>query len=349
MDRELIIAALRFRACALFKELDDSQIFAVRLPNGTIGYCCCMGHGGEHYALALYKGSQDFSTYLNITSCIQLNPVELFERNLTFHMIQCDFENAADCVTDKKEREFIKKVAKEEGLKICRPKGWPDFVEFDGSVQKVGIDNEADRRDMEFVLQAGCEVARKIKGLSMTDIWDLGFDPYYPTDEEPKTIPLLTRLADGTWHWEQIKTPHYQKVKFEAVKFDRPMAPVQLKGMEQLGTFLCRIIHSPIPVTEGNTRYYPVELLTTLSPEGELPFIPQFTKEVSGWEAEILDSFVENIKIFGTCPKSIETDDRRTYMLLEDFCKKTGIALHLKKERIKSLDEFMSYMMFLMG
>lgn len=349
MDKTLIIAALNFRRCALFETLNDSQIFAVRLQDGSIGYCCCMGNGGEHYALALYHGSKGFDTYLNsINFGHGINPLEMFETQMTFHAVNCDFENAADSLTGKEDRAFIKKVASEEGIKMCRSKGWPDFHVMAGSVHYEGIPDEADRRDMTLALQAGCEVARKIEGLTYRQLAALGFEDDYATDRGGKNIPLLGLKPDGTWLWDKISTPPLSREKFSTPIFDNLSATFRISAMKHQDTFECRIAHSPMPVAEGNERYYPIELLTVMKPEEIPPFMPPFIREKEGCETEILDSVADSIIDSGICPHCIETDDERTFALLQDFCDKTGIKL-IKIDNARLITELWLFMQAMMG
>ena len=43
--------AFAYKKSKLWKRLYDSELFAVRLPNGKTGYCSVMGMLGEHNAL----------------------------------------------------------------------------------------------------------------------------------------------------------------------------------------------------------------------------------------------------------------------------------------------------------
>lgn len=349
MDKELVIAALRFRRCALFETLNDSQIFAVRLTDGQTGYCCCMGNGREHFALALYRGTEGFNTYLNsIKSGYDTDPLKMFERHMTFHAINCDFENAAGCVTGKEERAAIKKIAAEEGIKMCRPKGWPDFHVMAGPVQYIGIPEETDRRDMTLALQAGCEVTHRIEGLDYEQLVDLGFDDFYATDQGGKVIPMLCLQPDGIWSWDKTTTPPLTETEFTTPLFDNPSSTFKIRAIKHTGTYQCCLAHSPMPVADGDARYYPVDLLAVMDPQGIPPFMPRFIREQKGWETEILDNLATEIIESGRCPASIETDDERTYALLKDFCEKTGIKLS-KTAYATLVRELWMFMQTMMG
>lgn len=329
MNKELIVTALRFRAYALFKHLDDSQIFAVGLSDGTIGYCCVMGNGGEYYSLALYRGDKGFSTYLSTIDTCATSAMERFETQCRNHSINCAFENAGDCLINQKEREYIRKVAKEEGIKMCRSKAWPDFFVVDGPTRIVGIEDERDSGDMMTALDAGCEVARRIKGLGMAELRDLGLDNYYASQNGGKKIPLLTKLSDGTWSWDCTITPaRYEEEEYVAPEYDEPEIITRIKAMRHCGILQCRLAHSPVAIGDGRKSTVPMMLLAVTRPEGMMPFIPPIVEENEDCEFDILDKFAESVVSTGICPKGIETDDLRTFYCLYDFCKKTGIKLN---------------------
>lgn len=47
LNDSMLSVAFRYRETNLWKELTDSDVFAVRLSTGEIGYCCVMGNAAS--------------------------------------------------------------------------------------------------------------------------------------------------------------------------------------------------------------------------------------------------------------------------------------------------------------
>lgn len=63
--KQLETLAQEFHKAKLWKQLSDSDIFAVELEDGRIAYCCIMGNVGKHIGLGIYIGARGFRTYLD--------------------------------------------------------------------------------------------------------------------------------------------------------------------------------------------------------------------------------------------------------------------------------------------
>ena len=63
--------AYTFKKSKLWQLIREQQIFAVRLPDGQIGYCLIMGQNGEHMALSLHIGAEGFSSYRRLNDMDQ--------------------------------------------------------------------------------------------------------------------------------------------------------------------------------------------------------------------------------------------------------------------------------------
>ena len=104
--RNLYDAALKFKELECWDFMEESDIFGVKNPvNGEIGYCCIMGGAGEHFALAVYMGTEGLEGYMKIRSGEYIPPAE------SLHLQKCLMASFEDrkYLSDK-DRKIIKKL-----------------------------------------------------------------------------------------------------------------------------------------------------------------------------------------------------------------------------------------------
>ena len=89
---QLYQLAFAFRKTKLWKALYESELFAVALPDGEIGYCSVMGFGGEHLALALYVGNKGLDSFRLLQKAGEMHPLKAYESMLSQDCLQCSFE-----------------------------------------------------------------------------------------------------------------------------------------------------------------------------------------------------------------------------------------------------------------
>lgn len=120
---KLYEAAMEFKEIESWNWMWDSDIFGVQNPeNDEIGYCCIMGRMGEHFALAVYLGTEGLDGYLRIQSGeILPGDVDIL------HLQKCLMASFED-------RDFLQKpdlqVIKELGLKFRGRNSWPLFRSY---------------------------------------------------------------------------------------------------------------------------------------------------------------------------------------------------------------------------
>ncbi len=321
---DLIALALQFRIEKLWECLDDSMIFAVCLSDGKIGYCCVMGNGGEHYALGLYKGVSGFTTYINsINRSLSSDPFEIFQ---TYDCLNCDFENVRDSNLTSEQRRLVRTVANERHIKICRPKGYPEFVRYDRGLIRTEL-KENEMEDLGIALKAGIEVALKIKGLPMAELGKLGFneDGYYPSPEGGDQVPLLEMQEDGSFKWSLTMTPRAEGLSYYVPLFNNMLAAGRLKTMERVGPFQCKVMHMPAPVKSEAGMFYPL-IIVLVDDQGMMHPVMQKSENPHA-ENELLRQLAFYLISIEAYPEAIFVDDTYSYAFLDDFCKQTGIKL----------------------
>lgn len=340
---DMLAVAFQYRDTRLWEILTDSDLFAFRLADGLIGYCCVMGNAGEHFSLGLYRGQKEFSSYLNTIRMTdrRLSEVEWNELLFGMDFVKCEFVQAAETNADKKK--MIRKYVETHGLKIQRSRGWPDFSRYLPFRMPSDITVEEDARDMVGALRAAIAVAEKLKQRTPAS---LGFDEEgdYPTMNGGKVIPYLIPNADGSYDWTTTELPAFQPAEFPSPKFKYDIPAFTLKNRHAVGICQMKYMHLPTPINgAGNELPYLPGVLICMDAESGMVF-PVFSIDGEKDEHDrILLSLANNMIEAGNKPGTIEVEDERTESLLRDFCARCGILLS-RQEKLPELEEACTFM-----
>jgi len=120
--KDLYEAAIQFKKMKCWDWMWDTDLFGVQNPiTGEIGYCCVMGGAGEHYALAVYQGSEGLYGYLSLQSGIKPSLQDILSLQ---KLLMASFE----------DRELLQKediqLTKKFDLKFSGPDSWPLFRSY---------------------------------------------------------------------------------------------------------------------------------------------------------------------------------------------------------------------------
>ena len=204
--------AFQYRGTKLWKKLYDSDIFAVRLPDGKIGYCTVMGNLGDYIALGLYVEAKGWQSYRQMASMNELHmaPQDLGELLNLQDCMQCLFENRAEM--DPEDVAEVQANARRLGISLRGRNTYPHFLRFRPGYVPWSIDDEVEQGYMASALAAAAEVARRLK--KAADKEALGLAPI----EEGGQVPLLEPPSEegGGWRWSTTElapppprgTPH---------------------------------------------------------------------------------------------------------------------------------------------
>lgn len=349
---EMLMAAFRYREAKLWESLDDSNIFAFRLSDGETGYCCVMGHGGEHFALGFYRGAKGFTTYLKTIRMCDMSKEEGMELSLTFDCINCDFMNSSDTQgLDKEAKAYIREFTKNNGLRMRRPNGWPDFTRYVPYRMPSGITDERDAKDITEALNAAVAVADRLnvgKGMVFNEkvYAECGFDLKfrYPSQGGGKAVPFLIPQEDGTYEWSMTKLPAVVKDVFPKTGYDNMIVAARLKAMAHKDTLQCRVIYLPVATEKDGNNSYFTSMLLCCQEESQYVFPAMSAVSVDEDPLQTLNSFATILLKMNTCPATIVVSDGKTKALLADFCRKTGIKLQTVK-KMPELESAWGYMM----
>lgn len=245
--RNLYNAAIEFRKLAPWEWMYDSDLFGVMNPeNGETGYCCIMGNLGEHYALAVYLGTEGLEGYMKMQEGISfLNPVEAL--NLQ-KCIMVSFEN----------REYLMKedlaVIKKLGLRFRGANAWPLFRSYLPGYHPWFL-TPAEADFLILALQQATDVAKRFKN----DVSLL-----VPPEKGQYLVRVPEKKGDVlVWRdeWLQPEAPEKKKTlplpdekRLEKLK---STAAIRKKTIWEIDYF-----YSPEGVREkGERPYYPYVIL----------------------------------------------------------------------------------------
>ena len=158
---KLFELAFIYKKTKLWKMLWDSEIFAVSLPDGEIGYCSIMGAIGEHCALGLYVGEKGLNSFRIVLSGPgMVSELNYHEFLLSQDCLQCAFENR-DGLTEE-EVEAARDYARRNRIALRGRNAFPHFVKFRPSYMPWFLRDEQDQRRLCAALEAAIEVAAQV-------------------------------------------------------------------------------------------------------------------------------------------------------------------------------------------
>ena len=120
--KDLYEAAIQFKKMKCWDWMWDTDLFGVQNPiTGEIGYCCVMGGAGEHYALAVYQGSEGLYGYLSLQSGTKPSLQDILSLQ---KLLMASFEDRE--LLQKEDLQLTKKF----DLKFSGPDSWPLFRSY---------------------------------------------------------------------------------------------------------------------------------------------------------------------------------------------------------------------------
>lgn len=318
--------AFAFRKAKLWKALYDSELFAVTLPDGEVGYCCIMGAAGEHLALALYVGNSGLDNYrlLQEVGNMEVHPLKAYEIMLSQDCLQCSFENKD--MLSPEELSAARTYASEHQFALRGANAFPQFVSYHPASHPWPVSDQRDIRLLCAALEAALEVSKRLKG---ADKIRLGFREGPAHD---RSIPLLTRSGEG-FVWSLHPLPSKQPAQYPEPTLNNDLLLARLrKTKKRSGIWVCDVVLMPQPMMEDDATapIFPYTLLLAVC-ETELA-LP--TEVISNYESECetLLRALGNRMLEHGIPKEIRVVDERTYALLKNLASALKIKLILQTE-----------------
>ena len=320
--KSLYEAAIGFKKIKCWDWMLDSDMFGVKNPEtGEVGYCCVMGRLGEHFALAVYLGTEGLRGYHKMQSGEIPGGIELL---MSQKCLMASFEDRA--LLQKSDLEVIKDL----DLKFRGRNEWPLFRSYLPGYHPWYLTGE-EARFLTFALQQAAEIALRFKEdpeMLIPPEWDY----------------FLVRVAETEgekWRWKDAwlePSPPEEELVAE------PMDEIRLeriKGRARRQQMILEIdfFYSSQGIREEKERpYYPYVLLLADHYSGFIfgvhlakPLKAEYQRE---FLKKILDFFEENEVI----PEKILVEKDELYRLFEPVTSRLGIKLK-ETRRLRAIED----------
>lgn len=340
MDNELYDLAFAFKKARLWKKLWDSQLFAVKHSDGSLGYCCVMGRAGKHLALAVYPGQEGLRAYRMMSNdWDDLKPYEMKEKALLQDCVMVSFQNKSEL--QEEEQEALADYCAQSGTALRGQKACPQFERFRLMHHPWLLDDPEDILHMKEALSAALEVSRR---LETREAYTLGFTDGPPYERD---IPLLT-MGKKRYAWGPHLLPQPAPVTYLSIGMPDDITMERLRRSKKTAAeWAAGIFMNPEPsVDEAQTDpltgrplkapAYPMLLMVVETHSGMIlgmpmshepeDYIPPFTKGLA------------DLMVKSGIPGRILVRDERTYALLQQLCPQIGVQLK-RAESIELLEE----------
>ncbi len=323
--------AFQYKGTKLWHQLYDDELFAVRLTDGEIGYCCVMGRLGELNALGLYVGDEGYQSYhlLRRTDHENMTDRMMGELLTSQNCLQCSFDSKA--MLSDEELDEVHRYAQAHGKTLRGKNAFPQFTKYRAGRFPWRCDSALDEQRICDALSAA--VALK-KLLQKHDKAELGL---VSLEEDPAKIPMLV-LEDSRWIIRFTALPSAE-IRYPEPLLTNEVTAARIRRKAKTGVWECGTFWLPDATQEegheDEAPRYPLALLLVdlgsglvqppIVTDGEAP-------------SEMLDKFVQLLLDGKSLPRTIRCGDDRAFSLLKDLCTKTGIRLE-RTEEPEALDE----------
>ena len=323
--------AFQFKRTKLWKQILESELFAVRLSDGEIGYCCVMGIGGEHIALSLYVGAEGFRSYRELvfretdmfTEGFSASDAEAAFRQVC---LQCSLENKDD-IEDWQALE-VREYAKAHGISLRGGHSFPSFSKHARYCIPWPIRGGEDERRICEALEAAVALAKLLEGREKAD---LGIAPVY---EDTKTLPLLVPGMLG-YNVSRTDAPGEWIPSYEPPAGIDPERVAEIRKLRKKGVYACELFRIPTMIGPDSGAEEAPSLPTLLLCVDTKSGFMVATRPVTDYNARpetLRDMFLDTLVNNKECPRALKVRDEEVRTLLEDFCMKAGILLSVDNE-----------------
>lgn len=343
---EVLSLAFRLRELEPWADLDDTDIYAIRLQDNTEMYIATMGNAGGMKDVQFYDGAESFQQYLSLLNAHGRMPFEVLDSHAWGDYISILFLNQGDGAMKPKLYPQIRQWADTHSVKINPNCGYPSLVHYRPHLHEFFMLNDEQgllrlKEALEAVIWLGQQL------IDTDDLTTIGFvDGRYPTNKGGKVVPLVVKTTEG-YTIERTKLPGLITSYPSVTLPDSELLP--LKALPKSGTIYCRLIHIPGFVAPNSDTddtildnlnpedAFSVLTLLQVNKKDEDVNITEIGNMTDTFLEDILHRFISRQTKENHLPQRIITDHSHTEALLRNFCQILGIPLELKRTPIPQL------------
>ena len=331
---KLYEAAFRYKKAGPWKKLWDSEVFAVKLKSGEIGYVSIMGRNGDYNALGLYIGEEGFRSYLLLTDMNRYSGSEFRDHELLLRQkcLQAALESKDELLPE--EVEEVRAYAKKNGIRLSGRYSFPQFLKYEPGRHPWRVKTQADMNALFEALETAALLSDAL-GNRRPDA--LGI---LPLQRAGKEIPLFSVDKGKLIQAGVVPLPEMTEEQCAYVKAENQIAVASVKKLPKHGIWEAEMVQLPEAVQEDpeEAPFFPKLLMVVESKSHYL--LPEPMMDCGDMDSQaILQAFADAWKEEKTCPKEIRCRDERTYALLKDFCEKAGVKIGVHKGELPALDD----------
>ena len=314
--------AMKFASLGMWNKYWDSDMFAVSLSGGRIGYCCIMGHNGQHYSLAVYIDDEGLSSlYRFVITNIGEDGIITADQTLIAHS-----QNCLQCYFDT--MDILNHEELKETTRYFKKRGWDfgpdDYIPSLTAWRERRLPYPVNRREEEDLI-AALEAAIYIGKNSDQFPYDRDNIPWN------EKIPLLTKEG---------KSFRVSEIVMPVVERDNYIYP-ELPEISLIDYIRRRKKDSQKPI-KVTMRVLPLYIDEPVSEEDPSHYVPIFLlvmrdglvlKAVlsrginSDDDKKMMNEFAELIADLDYAPADIIIDGDYGFNALEKFCEAADIRL----------------------
>ena len=324
--KKLYEAAIKFKTLESWNWMWDSDIFGVKEPEtGQIGYCCIMGANGEHFGLAVYKGSKGLEQLLRI-----LNNEFVPTGIDALHTQSCWMASFEDRkFIDKNDYKIIKKL----GLKFRGRNEWPLFRDYTPGYHPWYL-NSKEVRFLTIALDQACEMALRVE--EDPELLDIG---------EALILVRVPVTSKGKIEWKDEwfePEPEPPKVNVRLIDMKR-IKKIKKKRNKRGGVWEIGAFYTPQSIREGNGRpYCPISFLIMDHNTG---MVMSFgLSKQTDFLSELQERFYKLVEKITIVPQVILVNQEEIFKLFHPITQELEIEL-IYVEQLDALEEAQTSML----